>query len=196
LAQGNIGMGGLAQTIGGAAGGAVAGALDPEWVTRAKHNQAIAQNLQAQANQMELLSNDAQLEDLKARAEARKRQPEIEAAKLERQDAAKRDEDFALAVSQILQQRETSSPEAIQVLIEETEQRFNRRVPVVPFKGKDSSGSGTIRTITNSDGSQSVIRFTDGSWQVEYRGERAGADVERERKAETELRTAAPNEQL
>jgi hypothetical protein len=199
VAQGNVGWGGVAQALGGAGGGAVAGAIDSDWVTRAKHEQAVAKNQQAQAQQMDQLSNQAQLEDLKARAEdrhaqadERRRQPEIEAAKLGRQDAEKRDRDFALAVSQILQQREKSSPEAIQSLIEETEQRFNRRVPVVPFKGSDdSSGSGAIRTITNSDGSQSVIRFKDGSWEVEYRGERSATDIDRERRAENESGAAS-----
>src|SRR6476646_10176976 len=105
--------------------------------------------------------------------------------------AQKKDQEFALAVSQILQQRSTSSPEDIQSLIADVEQRFDRKVPVTPFVGKDSSGSGTIRTITNSDGSQTIIRYKDGQWTPEYTGQPSGAEVERQRKAENESQSAA-----
>lgn len=79
LASGNVGSGGVAQALGGAAGGAIAGGFDPGIVLRQRHERAVLENQEAQDRALSQLSNEAQLEDLRSRA--RNRDAEIDATK-------------------------------------------------------------------------------------------------------------------
>jgi len=71
LAQGNVGWGGVAQALGGGAGGGAVQAIDPGIDLRARHEKAIAEN-QADLDRLTATSlHDAQIQDVKAHTEAR-----------------------------------------------------------------------------------------------------------------------------
>lgn len=69
LDQGNVGWGGVAQVAGGAAGGAAAGAADPQVILRDRRELEMSENQANLDRVSQTMSNEGQLDSLKARAE-------------------------------------------------------------------------------------------------------------------------------